>query len=86
VALHDKENLRTLNPARQYCQASQPDYFITSDLTQSKFDSAVSSTSPKPSEKKVGDEVAKAFEQEYKESHPNGPYPSLEPKPKPERA
>ena len=42
----------------------------------------MSSEVPKPS--KVGDSRAEAFENEYKQSHPNGPYPPLETKPKPE--
>ncbi|MDG7006910.1 MAG: hypothetical protein JRN06_01550 [Nitrososphaerota archaeon] len=28
--------------------------------------------------KKAGDEEARALEQEYKETHPNGPYPPVE--------
>jgi hypothetical protein len=31
-----------------------------------------------------GDAVAKAFEQEYEDSHPDGPYPPVELKPRPE--
>ena len=36
----------------------------------------------KPTEKDEGDSRAKAFEKMYKGSHPDGPYPSLELKPK----
>jgi len=43
----------------------------------------VSSEVPKPSIKE-GDSRAEAFEREYKESHPGGPYPAVETKPKPE--
>jgi hypothetical protein len=40
--------------------------------------------SEKPAAQKEGDAIAKAFEQMYKESHPNGPYPPVEIKPKQE--
>jgi len=43
----------------------------------------VSSEVPKPSSKE-GDSRAEAFEKEYKQSHPAGPYPPMETKPKPE--
>lgn len=38
--------------------------------------------SAEPDHKKVGEEAARAFEQEYRETHPNGPYPPVEVKPK----
>lgn len=38
--------------------------------------------SKKATSKEEGDAVAKAFEQMYKQSHPNGPYPPVELKPK----
>ncbi len=41
------------------------------------------SSPTKPVTKKE-DEWAKAFEAEYKESHPDGPYQKVEIKPKPE--
>jgi hypothetical protein len=44
----------------------------------------VSSEAPKPANQDEGNARAKAFERAYKESHPNGPYPTLEPKSKPE--
>jgi len=44
---------------------------------------AVSSTTPKPTGQEEGDTRAKAFEQAYKETHPNGPYLRVEPKPRP---
>jgi len=44
---------------------------------------AVSSTTPKPTGKEEGDARAKAFEQAYKETHPNGPYLRVELKPRP---
>jgi len=43
----------------------------------------VSSEVPKPSNKE-GDSRAEAFEKEYTQSHPAGPYPPVETKPKPE--
>jgi hypothetical protein len=43
----------------------------------------VSSEVPKPSGKE-GDYRAEAFEKEYRQSHPDGPYPPVEIKPKPE--
>lgn len=46
----------------------------------------MSSPAPKRSEREVGDETAKAFEKEYAESHPDGPYPVVELKPKGEAA
>ena len=36
----------------------------------------------KPADKEEGTARAKAFEQEYKSSHPDGPYPLVEVKPK----
>jgi hypothetical protein len=33
--------------------------------------------SKKPTDKEEGEARAKAFEQMYKESHPDGPYPSV---------
>ena len=35
-------------------------------------------SSEKPADKEEGDARAKAFEKEYNESHPNGPYPPVE--------
>ena len=43
----------------------------------------MSSEVPKPSIKE-GDSRAEAFEKEYKQSHPGGPYPPVETKAKPE--
>jgi len=43
----------------------------------------VSSEVPKPRSSE-GDSRADAFEKEYKQSHPDGPYPPMEIKPKPE--
>jgi len=43
----------------------------------------VSSEVPKLRSKE-GDSRAEAFENEYKHSHPDGPYPPVEIKPKPE--
>ena len=42
----------------------------------------MSSETPKPAGQEEGDARAKAFEQAYKESHPNGPYLKVELKPK----
>jgi len=39
---------------------------------------------PKPADQAEGDARAKAFEQAYKQSHPDGPYPPVEIKPKSE--
>jgi len=43
----------------------------------------VSSEVPKPRSRE-GDSRAEAFEEEYKQSHPDGPYPPVETKSKPE--
>jgi len=40
----------------------------------------------KPAKKEDSDAIAKAFEQEYKDSHPNGPFPPVEVKPKAEKS
>jgi len=39
---------------------------------------------PKPADQAEGDVRAKAFEQAYTQSHPNGSYPPVEIKPKSE--
>ena len=41
-------------------------------------------SSEKPAAKEEGEARAKAFERMYRESHPNGPYPPVELKPKSE--
>ena len=43
----------------------------------------MSSTTPKPAGQEEGDARAKAFEQAYKASHPNGTYPPVDLKPSP---
>ncbi len=60
----------------------QPDP-LTPVLRNNELDSVVSSTT-KPTSQEEGEAIAKAFEQAYKQSHPNGPYPSVELKPKAE--
>jgi hypothetical protein len=49
------------------------------DELSKEFEARVSS---KPTSKNEGDEAAKAFERAYTETHPNGPYPPVELKPK----
>jgi hypothetical protein len=41
--------------------------------------------SEKPIAQKEGDAIAKAFEQMYKDSHPDGPYPPVEIRPELEK-
>jgi hypothetical protein len=41
-------------------------------------------SSEKPVSKEEADSRARAFEEMYRESHPEGPYPPVQPKPKPE--
>ena len=57
--------------------------FNTTDSSNRWVGSKVSSEVPKPSSNE-GDSRAEAFEKEYKQSHPDGPYPPLETKPKTE--
>lgn len=45
---------------------------------ETDFDVGVSETDSKAK----GEAAARAFEQEYKETHPSGPYPPVELKPK----
>jgi hypothetical protein len=56
-------------------------HFNTADSFKRWVGSKVSSEVPKPVSKEV-DSRAEAFEKEYKQSHPDGPYPPVETKPK----
>ena len=58
-------------------------HFNTVLPSDSPVGSRVSSEVPKPNSRQE-DPRTEAFEKEYRESHPNGPYPKMETRPKQE--